>query len=138
MAEKLDAEKKELVLGLNSFNQPAETSGVEAWVKLITNLLFMKKGAYPTDPEMGCEIQKYEYAFVDDVRDEIESLINDQIRRYLPDIPFESATISTTTSDSGKVILLIILQFTYNEGETETAVVATENSKNYINFEVVI
>ena len=136
MAEKLDAEKKELILGLNSFNQPAETSGVEAWVKLITNLLFMRKGSYPTDPEMGCEIQKYEYSFIDDVRDDIMNLINDQVRKYLPDIPFDSATVTTSTSDSGKVILLIILQFTYNGG-MDTAVVASENSKNYINFEVV-
>ena len=138
MAEKLDAEKKELVLGINSFNQPSEVSGVSAWVKLITNLLFMRKGAYPTDPEMGCEIQKYEYAFLDDVKDEIESLINDQIRKYFPDIPFNSAVVSTSTNDSGKVILLIILQFTYNDGELDTAVVAAESSKNYINFEVVI
>ena len=67
MSDRLEAEKTELVLGINSFNKPAEKSGVEAWCKLITNLLFMAKGTYPTDPDMGCDIGQYEFAFIDDI-----------------------------------------------------------------------
>ena len=138
MSERSDYEKAELILGINSFNKPAEKSGPEAWGALVSNLLFMKKGTYPTDPDMGCEIQKYEFSFIDDVVDEIEELISDQIRRYLPDIPFDTVTISKETSDTGKPILLILLSFTYNENTTDTVVVAAEKTNSNINFEVVI
>lgn len=139
MAEELNSNKSELLIGLNNFNKPAEATGVEAWVKLITNLLFMKKGSYPTDPEMGCDIGKYQYMFIDDVKDEIEDLITNQVRTYLPDIPFESVTISSEPTDSGRIVLLVVLEFSYDENDgTETAVVAVDNSNNSLNFEVVI
>lgn len=137
MSYRLESEKTELVLGINSFNKPAEKSGPEAWCKLITTLLFMKKGTYPTDPDMGCEIQQYEFEFIDDVIDKIESSITEQVRKYLNDIPFDSVTVSKSTSDSGKPIILIVLEFTYNS-KSDVAVVAAEKTDNLINFEVVM
>ena len=133
---KRNAEKKELVLGSNSFNQPAEASGKDAWVKLITNLLFMKKGTYPSDPEMGCELYKYEFAFIDDVIDEIQDVITTQVRTYLSDIPLTECNVSSSRLESGKAVLLIALTFQYRDGEYDTAVVAAEESTNQINFAV--
>lgn len=137
MSERSDYEKAELVLGINSFNKPAEKSGPNAWGSLVSNLLFMKKGTYPTDPEMGCELQKYQFSFIDDVIEEIEEIITNQIRKYLPDIPFDSVIISKETSDTGKPILLILLTFITSNNEN-TVVVAAEQTDNNINFEVVI
>lgn len=137
MSDRLEAEKTELVLGINSFNKPAEKSGVEAWCKLITNLLFMAKGTYPTDPDMGCDIGQYEFAFIDDVISKIEASITEQVRKYLPDIPLDSVIVSKDTSDSGRPILLVLLQFTYDE-KSDIAVVAAEKADNLINFKVVI
>lgn len=137
MSERSDYEKAELILGINSFNKPAEKSGPDAWGSLVSNLLFMKKGTYPTDPEMGCELQKYQFSFIDDVIEEIEEIITNQIRKYLPDIPFDSVIISKETSDTGKPILLILLTFITSNNEN-TVVVAAEQTDNNINFEVVI
>ena len=138
MASKMDSKKKEVVIGINSFNKPAETSGMDAWTKLITRLLFMRPGSYPTDPEMGCDLGKYEFSFLDDVKNEIQELITDQVRTYLPDIPFDTVSVQSQSSDTGKPILLIILQFRFDEGQYDSSVVAVEKTQNLINFEVVI
>lgn len=138
MADKLDAEKKELSLSINSFDQPTELVGVDAWAKLVANLLFMKKGSYPTDPEMGCELQQYEFSVIDEVTDEIQELITEQVRTYLPDIPLDTVSVKKDYMQGGQPIMLIILEFSYNDGELDTAVVAAEKSNNLINFEVVI
>lgn len=136
MASIEEAQKKELLLGLNSFQQPAEVSGIAAWVKLITHLLFLRKGTYPSDPEMGIGIQTYDYAFIDDIARDLQEAITIQIRTYLPDIPFDSAVVDKTSTESGQVLLLVILNFVVNNGDLQTAVVAAESSNNIINFEV--
>ena len=59
-------------MGINSFNKPDEKTGGSALINLVTNLLFMKKGTYPMEPDMGCELQKYEFVSIDDIHDEKE------------------------------------------------------------------
>lgn len=130
-----ESDKKELVLGVNSFDKPAEAIGVNAWAKLVTNLLFMKKGTYPSEPDMGIEIQRYEFSFIDDIKEELETEITEQIHTYLSSVPLSGINISSTTLESGKVVLLVVLEFSYN-GNLDSAVVAAENSANLINFKV--
>lgn len=136
MANKEEAQKKELVLGFNSFNNPTEVSGVNAWVKLITHLLFLKKGTYPSDPNIGIGIQTYDYTFIDDIKDELQEDITIQVRTYLPDVPFDSCIVDKTTTSNGIVLLLIIINFIVENGDLETVAVAAEASNNIINFEV--
>lgn len=123
MAELSDGEKSEVVLSLNVFNKPAEATGVEAWVKLITNLIFMQPGAYPTDPEMGCDIGKYQFHFINDAIDDITELITTQVNTYLPDIPLTNVNVSKASSETGAPILVIGLEFSVND-VSEIAVVA--------------
>lgn len=130
MATLDESEKAELILGLDSFNKPAEISGPKAWVKLIGYLLFLKPGAYPTDPEMGCDLGRYDYAFLDEVESEIEELINYQVSKYLPDLPLTGVTITKQTSDSGKPIMVIILEFTSTTSEVESVVIASDKISN--------
>ena len=131
---KLESDKIELSWGINSFNKPTELTGGKAWAKLVTNLLFMPKGSYPTEPDMGCELQKYDFMFIDDVKDDIEKNIRDQISTYLPDIPLSEIIVSSETIAGQRNIMVIILKFT--EKENESIVVAAEKVNNLINFEV--
>ena len=135
MSDLLESEKKDLVLGINSFNKPDEKTGGSAWINLVTNLLFMKKGTYPTEPDMGCELQKYEFAFIDDIHDEVENTIQTQMQKYLPDIPLSSVTVTTEESSSGRDILLIVLEFDFSDNG-ETAVIAANKNNNLIDFAV--
>lgn len=134
--EKLNAEKKEVIIGINSFDQPSEVSEIDAWVKIISRLLFMKKGTYPTDPEMGCELQKFEFAFTDKASIEMAEIIRDQCQTYLPDIPLTNINIGTADYLPGRNILLISLEFEISPGQYDTAVVASEKVNKEINFEV--
>ena len=135
----LEYQKKELMLGINNFNKPAEKSGINAWATLISRLLFLQKGSYPSDPEMGIELQQYDYALLDDyLTDEIQSLITDQVRTYLPDIPFEACSVEIKTLNNGTDVLLVTLAFTMPNNETEIAVVASTNSNSRFNFEITI
>ena len=133
---KRNAEKKEIVLGLNSFNQPAELSGKDAWVKLIMNLLFQHKGTCPSDPNMGGELDMYDYAFIDDVKQEIKNTCMDQVHTYLPDIPLTGCEVTSSILSNGQSVLLITLIFQYNESVFDNVVVAAENSNNQINFAI--
>lgn len=134
--EKMNAEKTEVVIGINSFDQPAEASETGAWVKIISRLLFMKKGTYPTDPEMGCELQKYEFAFSDKAAIEITEVIREQCQTYLPDIPLTSINVSTAEYLPGRNVLLISMEFEISPGQYNTVVVASEKTNKLINFEV--
>ena len=133
----LESEKKEVLLSINTFSKVAESSGVDAWSRQISNLLFMKKGSYITDPEMGCDLNQYDFAFIDDVINDIRENIVNQIQTYLPEIPFEGVTIRKDYSENGDPILLILLSFYLND-ETNIVVVAAEQSNSLINFEIVI
>ena len=84
---------------------------------------------------MGIEIQKYEFDFIDNIKDELESTITEQIHSYLPSVPLTSVNLRSVISESGQPILLVVLEFSYN-GKLDSAVVAAENSKNIINFKV--
>lgn len=130
----LEANKKECVLGINSFDKPTELIGKNAWVQLVINLLFLKKGTYPSIPEMGIGIQYYEYEFIDEVKEKLEAEIKEQIRKYLPDIPIDSVILSTTES-AGTFILIIAITFVVN-GASDSAVIASASSPNIINFAV--
>lgn len=132
----LESNKKELQFNINSFNLPAESSGPKAWIRLVINLLFLIKGTYISEPDMGIGIQNYEYYILDDLKDEIEGEITNQIRTYLPDIPFNSVTVGEM-NDNIVNALLLIFNFV-DDGSSETVVVAIDKSNNtpHINFEV--
>lgn len=137
MAERQESEKKELVLGINSFEKPAESAGASAWATLITNLMFMTPGSMPTDPDMGCNIQQYEFTFIDDKKDEIQQKIIDQVIRYFPDIPLENVYVRGESLSSGNPVMIVQLIFNIS-GTQDIAVVAAEKKDNIINFDVVV
>lgn len=126
---------KELGAGLNAFNKPVEYSGIEAWTRLITELLFTIPGTYSTDPDLGIGIQTYRYSFTDDVKPKLKKRCNDQIRKYLPDIPLRSLNF-TETIVNGKEILVLSLVFTVKDEDLKTAYVAIDTASKTINYEV--
>lgn len=135
MSDKLESSKKELLLEIDKFNKPGEAVGKYAWTKLVTYLLFMRKGSYPSNPNMGIDIQSYDFEFMDTAIGNLQSEIKNQISTYYPDIPLNSVSVESTTI-SGHAILLISLVFLDN-GELDSSVIATEaNSMTISDFEV--
>lgn len=128
-------QKKELGWGLNAFNRPVEYSGVNAWVRLLTNLLFMIPGTYPTSPTMGIGLQTYRFEFEDILLSELQAKIEYQIQTYLPGIPIHSVNVSTETVEGTKV-LVIQFDFQVSDQDLQTAYVAMESTASNLNFEV--
>ncbi len=128
MSELMESQKKEMCLGLNSFNAPAEFKDEAAWIRQITYILFTYPGQYPNIPNLGIGLQNYQYEFVDRAKTNLESRIDEQIKAYLPDVPLTSTNIDTIKDSAGNDILLISFTFTKGYNSTSTAVLAT--SKN--------
>jgi len=132
----MEAQKKELLLSLNAFTDPAEVSGVYAWIKLILHLLFMRKGTYPSNPYIGVGIQDYEFSFIDTAKAQLQNMIEDQVHTFLPDIPLSSFEIDVSTHEGNPILLFI---FTFNSEEIfESAVVAASKVNNMIDFAIAI
>lgn len=135
MATYNEFQKKEIGIGLNVFNKPVEYSGISAWCKQITSLLFTIPGAYSTDPELGIGIQTYRYTFFDNTKSELEEKINYQVRTYLPDIPLSSVTASLENIN-GIDILCLKIQFSVSENDLNTAYVAYDTVSKSLNYAV--
>jgi hypothetical protein len=127
-------QRKELKLALNPFERPAELSGSKAWIQQIINLLYMKKGTYPTDPDLGVDIQSYDFQFTDTAVLDLQHAIDRQVSDYLPMIPISNINV-TTTEINGNIALLIYVSIIERDG-LNVAVVAADVSKNIINFAV--
>lgn len=135
----MEYQKSECLLGINSFQEPSELSGKRAWITQIQHLLFLKKGTYPSNPEMGVGLQLYDYAFIDDAIPKLQDEITEQIRTYFPDMPFDSVTIFTQEHTSRREkILIIVVNFTDDSSNIETVVVASTATSSRIDFDISI
>ena len=130
-----ESKKSEPVLEINSFDKPKELSGVNAWSQMMTNLLFLKPGSYPSIPEMGIGIEDYQYEFTDTAISELSAKITTQQQKYLPDIPLSDVQI-IKTEHQGQPILLIQLIFNDDSGPVSSAIALNTSKRNFLDFEV--
>lgn len=135
----MEYQKSECLLGINSFQEPSELSGKYAWIKQIEHLLFLKKGTFPSNPQLGVGLQTYDYAFIDDAIPKLQDEITEQVRTYFPDMPFDSVTIITQDHPSRREkILILVINFKDDLANVETAVVASTSSSTRLDFDVSI
>ena len=132
MAE--EATKIELLLEVNSFNKPAEVQGKNDWTRLIKNLLFLEPGTYPSVPEMGLNIQGYDYEYMDETVSSLPEKIRSQVSTYLPDIPLQDVSAQSVDVD-GRKVLLVVLSF-YDNGNVEHSAIASVVSEKILDFEI--
>lgn len=130
-----EASKKELLLGIDVFNKPAELIGKNAWSQLILNLLFLEPGTYPSMPEMGIGIKSYDYEYMDDVIIDLPSIIQNQVEIYLPDVPLTNVSANKIVSDNGQTWMILVFEFTDN-GVVDASAVASEVGKKFLDFEI--
>ena len=134
---KLESNKKELQLSINSFDNPTELSDLKAWSQLILELIFLEPGTFPSYPEMGVGIENYDFDFIDEAVTDLTSKITEQQTKYLKDVPLTAVTIEPATVQ-GVVVLLIQLTFTTPAGSANSAIAIKKSStsRNYLDFEV--
>jgi len=130
----LESSKKELVLGVNVLNKPGERSGPAAWAQLILQLIFLRPGTYPSQPNMGVGIQDYDYEFVEVAVEKLNSIIPAQVAMYLADIPVDSIMVSSFEYQ-GKQIMMIQINLIDN-GAVVSEVIAVEVKNKIIDFDI--
>lgn len=131
----LESSKSETSLSINSFDKPSELTDVGAWSQLMLNLIFLKPGSYPSQPEMGVGIEAYQYDFLEDAISELSAKISEQQQTYLPDVPLSGVQISKM-DHNGQPILIIQLFFDTENGTTGSAIAINTSKRNFLDFEV--
>lgn len=123
-----EAMKREVLLGLNVFDKPSEMIAKNAWPRLVLNLLFLRKGTYPSVPMMGIGLQDYEYEYLDAAVVRLQEEIEEQCQTYLPELPLTRIKVDSTEYQ-GQKILVIGITFTANNEMLNFAVAATVEKK---------
>ena len=131
----MESSKKELTLQINSFDKPKELSDVKAWSQLILNLLYLRPGTYPSLPEMGIDIEKYQFDFLDNAVSELSTKIIDQQQTYLPDVPLNGVQIGTV-NNGADTVLVIQLIFNTSDGVTSSAIAINTSERHFLDFDV--
>lgn len=99
----------ELDFSLDNFRNQKVLRNAEAYSRLIERLLFMKKGTYPTIPNMGVDISSYRFADLDTITaGDLKNTIQEQIDTYIEGLPLQDISISTITIPSGTVLYIDI------------------------------
>jgi hypothetical protein len=86
----------ELSFELNDFRQQKVLYDAEAYGNLSKRLMLMRKGTFPSDPDMGISIDSYRFHDLDMLAGgELKEIIRDQHQRYIPQLAIEDIKIST-------------------------------------------
>ena len=130
-----ESSKIELSFDLNNFNRPQEYAGAGAWAMQIVQLCMYDKGTFPSNPEIGIGMKKYDFG-LEDYRYKLQSAINEQVTRFFPDMPFNYCTVDAV-EDAATNSLILYLYISFNgTSNIETVVVAAKKERNYIKFAV--
>lgn len=96
--------KGELVLEKNSFNTMTIREDKTALAQVIQNLLFIEKGTYPNQPELGIGIENYLFEKIDKgTCSVLKDNIKEQIEKFAPseyliDVQVESKIINSNVA----------------------------------------
>lgn len=111
----------ELDFSLDNFHKQKVFKNSKAYVQMIQRLMFMKKGTYPTIPDMGIDISSYRFAELDTLAaGDLKDLIQYQIDTYIEGAPLENLSISTIKLKDG-VVLFIDISISGDIGKIEMA-----------------
>lgn len=119
--------------GVDSFNNPKVLSEAETIKNNILTLLFMRKGSYPSIPELGIGIQDYLYQFFDDIdTEDLTHKIASQCTEFIPSVSSGSLKVKKThqrTSNGPVPVLLIVVPASIENNE-KSLVIALATTSN--------
>jgi tartrate dehydratase alpha subunit/fumarate hydratase class I-like protein len=111
--------KDELFLDFTDFKQPKKSNGIETVANLINNLLFLKKGTYPDCPDMGIEIQKYQFELLNDKTiDKITEDVQSQIDTYIESNLIRDLLVKKISNENIRNALGIGFEVQMNNSDT--------------------
>lgn len=115
--------------GVNNFERPKVLSVTQTYVNNLLTILFGKPGFYPSQPELGMDIEQYLYKYIDDINvTEIKAKLINQCTDFLPEI--ESGEFDVYKSEhNGQPMLLFKLPIIIDGKSLAMALGITLNAK---------
>lgn len=115
--------------GVNNFKRPKVLSATQTYVNNLLTILFGKPGFYPSQPNLGMDIEQYLYRYIDDINtSEIKNILINQCADFLPEI--ESGEFDVLkTSYNGRPLLLFKLPIIIDGKTLAMALGITVNEK---------
>lgn len=119
--------------GVNDFKNPKITNEAETIKNNILTLLFMRKGSYPSIPELGIGIQDTLYQFFDDINTEdLTRRIASQCTEFIPSVNSGALQVHKTyqRTSNGKLPVLLIVVPTSVDSNEKSLVLALSPDNN--------
>ena len=122
----------EMDFTLDAFNNQKVYVGAMAYAHKIKNLLFMRKGDFPSDPNMGINIQSIRFKDMDLLASgTLKETLSQQISMYVVDITTDDISISVNKYN-GNYYLLVSIKLQQLNSEIMYAV--EERKRDLVNF----
>lgn len=115
--------------GVNNFERPKVLSVTQTYVNNLLTILLGKPGFYPSQPELGMDIEQYLYKYIDDINTtEIKAKLINQCTDFLPEIESGEFDVYKSTHN-GRPMLLFKLPIIIDGKSLAMALGITINAK---------
>ena len=118
--------------GVDDFNKPKLTNEAETIKNNILTLLFMRKGSYPSIPELGIGIQDTLYQFFDSIdTEELTTRIASQCTEFIPSVNSGALHVYKTyqqTPSGNLPVLLVVVPTSVDKNEKSLVVALTTDN----------
>ena len=116
-------------MGVNSFNETKILSPSETIVRNILLILLGRPGFYPSQPNLGMNIEQYLYMFADDINtNEIKETLIKQCEDLADSIEEEELDVSSTTLN-GRTALIFTLPIIIDDKTLKMSLGVSTNNK---------
>lgn len=115
--------------GVNNFEKPRVLSITQTYANNLLTILLGKPGFYPSQPNLGMDIQQYLYKFIDEINvNEIKIKLMNQCTDFMPEIESGEFDVYKTTHN-GKPMLIFKLPIIVDTKTLAMALGITVNEK---------
>lgn len=88
-------EYKDFTFELDEYGKTKEYSGTNAIILAIKNILLSRPGNFPFTPDLGVDIQRFQFELLDDYTlSDIKNQIMTQINKFIPTIDNVNVSVS--------------------------------------------
>lgn len=117
---------KEPTFEIDSFDQPLEVSGADAWVRDVIAAAFFEPGTFSDDPDFGVAIDKEMFADMGTAIATVNQKLQYACEEYLADIPIKDLVVTAYHwKENGTYVMVVNITFDTEEGPTTYAAYVT-------------
>lgn len=101
-------EPREPTFELNSFNEPMEVTGPDAWIRDVVAIALYEEGTFVEDPECGVNTSAEVYNFLEESVSIIRNKLSEACKTYLKNVPIQTLSVSSYYWDEKDTYVVVI------------------------------